>query len=89
MEPRPFVLNLEDGYTLPRMNTSGDISPTHKTTLLGIGLEVAPMLLVWNRWTRLGWVWQVAEVTKWKRMPRRLGWALLSGPKKSRDIVRT
>ncbi|DAA18294.1 TPA: Nucleosome-remodeling factor subunit BPTF-like [Bos taurus] len=38
--------------TLPRMNVTRNIGPGHSTSVLEIGLEVAPLLLVWNCWTK-------------------------------------
>ena len=38
--------------TLPRMNMTQNIGPGYNTSVLEIGLEVAPLLLVWNCWTK-------------------------------------
>ena len=59
-EPRPFYLSSR-GYT----NVPRNISLDHQTTLLGIGLEVAPLLLVWNHWTEAQ-AGLEEDVTRWK-----------------------
>ena len=34
------------------MNVTQNIGPGYNTSVLEIGLEVAPLLLVWNCWTK-------------------------------------
>lgn len=51
LDPLPCcILRLDTHF--PEWKCLGIISLVHKPTLFGIGLEVAPLLLVWNHWTK-------------------------------------